>query len=333
MSATRIDEDEPRIVVDRTPPRRGWMRRRRNRRITVSRASVAGWLADLLSALGKRLVVLGKVVAVLAFLAVSGLAGREVIRQVVASPRFAVREIRVAPTAHVSMEDIQALSGVAPGDRLLAIDPDAVAAQLTTHPWIASARVRRELPSALAIEVTEREAVATALLGALYLLDTNGRPFKRATFEEADGLPVITGVTRDQYSALRSPSEAVFREAIGFLSIYEEPPAETSGSVPPRPRLSEVHVDPRAGFTAILFDGGGEIRLGRGRWRDKLARLDRILAGLGERGAAALRVVHLDGPVRDRITVRLAEVTERPGPAMTPLPQPKQKISVPRKTR
>jgi len=38
-------------------------------------------------------------------------------------------------------------------------------------------------------------------MGALYLLDESGRPFKRATFEEADGLPVITGVTREQLNA------------------------------------------------------------------------------------------------------------------------------------
>ena len=51
------------------------------------------------------------------------------------------------------------LAGVELGDRLLAVDPDAVAARVTTHPWILSARVRRELPSTLAIEVTERRAV------------------------------------------------------------------------------------------------------------------------------------------------------------------------------
>lgn len=300
---------EPRIVVDKTPPRRGWLRRRRNRRITVSQASVGLWLAELCAALARRLVVVGKVLAVLVFLALSGLAGRQVIRQVVASPRFAVREIRVAPTTHVSAEEIQSLSSVMPGDPLLAVDTDAVAVKLATHPWVASARVRRELPAALAIEVTEREAVASVLLGALYLVDANGRPFKRATFEEADGLPVITGVTRDQYAAFRVPSEAVFREALGFLSVYEEPPAEGAA---PRPRLSEIHVDPRAGFTAILFEGGGEIRLGRGHWREKLARFDRIVAGLGESGGAALRVVHLDGPVRDRVTLRLAEAAERP---------------------
>ena len=47
----------------------------------------------------------------------------------------------------------------------------------------------------------------------------------------------------------------------------------------------------------------------RGYPQSELERLDRILAGLsalGARGPAALRTVHLDGPNRDRVPVRLA---------------------------
>jgi cell division septal protein FtsQ len=75
-----------------------------------------------------------------------------------------------------------------------------------------------------------------------------------------------------------------------------------------RPALSEVHIDPRYGFSLLLYDGGGEIRLGRGDYTDKLARLDRILAALRALDRpAVLRTVHLDGPNRDRVPVRLAE--------------------------
>ena len=186
-----------------------------------------------------------------------------------------------------------------------------MAARLATHPWILSARVRRELPSTLAIEVTERHAVASALLGALYLLDEAGRPFKRATFAEADGLPVITGVTRDQYAAVRGTSEAVFRQALALSAAY-------SDGHPERPKLSEVHVDTRAGFSLVLYDGSGEIRLGRGDFEAKLARLDRIFAALGPRSPAALQTVYLDGPLSDRVAVRMAGAApEEPPPART----------------
>jgi cell division protein FtsQ len=304
------------ITVERTPPRRGLFRRRSNRRILVSRPSIALWLADLLQALARKLVFVGKVLAVVAFLGGAALAGRQAIRHVIASPRFAVRDIRVGPTVHVAADDLRALTGVRVGDRLLAIDPDLVATRLTAHPWVVSARVRRELPSTLAIEVTERRAVASALLGALYLLDPAGHPFKRATFEEADGLTVLTGITRDKYAAMRPTSEAAFREALALLAAYggdeaaapdaapNAPPLE--GPAPPaRPKLSEIHLDARTGFTAVLLDGGGEIRLGRGEWERKLAALDRILGALGPRGPAALATVFLDGAPSERVTLRL----------------------------
>jgi len=305
----------PRVVtVERAGPRRGLFRRRNNRRVLVSRPSVAVWLGDALRALAARLVMVGKVLVVVAFLAGAALAGRQAIRHVIASPRFAVRDIRVGPTTHVAPDDLRALAGIRIGDRLLAVDPDVVAARLTTHPWVVSARVRRELPSALTIEVTERHAVASALLGALYLLDGAGHPFKRATFEEADGLVVLTGITRDQYAAMRPTSEAAFREALALVAAYGDgggDPADASnsrlprGSVSPRPKLSEIHADARTGFTAVLLDGGGEIRLGRGDWDGKLAALDRILGALGPRGAAALATVYLDGAPSERVTLRL----------------------------
>lgn len=297
MSANAVPPTD-RITVEHPPPKRRFFRRRNNRRLTVVRPSLAVLTHEFFRSLGRRLATIGKGLAVVAFVVASAQVGRLIVRRVIASPRFAVKEIAVGPTEHVSAEEVTAVAGVQLGDKLLAVDPDAVAARLTTHPWILAARVRRELPSTLSIEVTERRAVASALLGALYLLDDAGRPFKRATFAEADGLPVITGVSRDQYAAVRSTSEAVFRQALALLAEY------TDGH-PERPRLSEVHVDPRAGFTLVLFDGSGEIRLGRGDFPAKLARLDRIVAALGPRGPAALSVVYLDGPLSDRVALRL----------------------------
>jgi cell division septal protein FtsQ len=309
--AANTEPAERGITVEHPPVKRRFFRRRSNRRITVAGPSVLPWIADGLRAVGTRLAVLGKALVVVAFAAVAVWGGRQVVRHVIASPRFAVRDVEVGPSTRVSADEIRALAGVQLGDRLLAVDPDAVAARLTTHPWILAARVRRELPSTLAIEVTERRAVASALLGALYLLDAEGRPFKRATFAEADGLPVMTGVSRDQYAAVRTTSEAVFRQALDVYNTY-------SDGHPERPKLSEVHVDTRAGFSLVLFDGSGEIRLGRGDFEAKLARLDRIFGALGLRGPAALETVYLDGPLSDRVTVRMTEAAKEDPPPPRP---------------
>jgi cell division protein FtsQ len=233
--------------------------------------------------------VVGKVVAVLAVLAGAGWGGRWTVRHVVDSPRFQVKQIDIAATQHVRREELLVLSGVSLGDRLLSIDTDAVAARLATHPWVAAAQVKRHLPSVLHIDIVERRAAAAASLSGLYLVDGNGRPFKRARMDEAEGLPVLTGIGREQYAKLPDASAAVFREALALLDDYR--------SRPGRPSLSEVSIDPRFGFTLILLEGGAEIRLGRGAYSKKLARLDQILEAVDKEhlgGLSAVRVVNLD---------------------------------------
>ncbi len=305
----RAELEIPAITVEKPPIRRGLFRRRNNRRITVGGASMLAGVTGFLRALGRRLAFVGKALAVVALLVGAAVGGRQAVRHVIASPRFSVREIRIGATRHASADELRALSGIRLGDRLLAVDPDAVAARLATHPWVASARVRRDLPATLAVEVTERQAVASALLGALYLVDDSGRPFKRATLEEADGLPVLTGVTRDQYAAMRSTSEAVFRQELSLLHAYAKPGQPGVE----RPRLSEIHADARNGFTAVLLDGGGQVRLGHGDWAPKLEALDQILAALDARGPAAISVVFLDGAPSDRVTLRLNPLAQATG--------------------
>jgi hypothetical protein len=56
-------------------------------------------------------------------------------------------------------------------------------------------------------------------------------------------------------------------------------------------------MDTRFGLTLFLRQGATEIRLGRGDYSKKLARLDQIFEAVKADGpVAALRVVHLDRP-------------------------------------
>ena len=281
-------------VPDYHVSRRGWFgRRRRNRRAVVQRRSLLLALWAGLARLGRGawLVgrVVGKIVAVLAVLGGAGWGGRWAIRHVVDSPRFQVQQIELQPLQHVRREELVVLAGVALGDRLLSVDTDAVAARLATHPWVAAAHVKRHLPSVLHVELVERRAAAVASLGGLYLVDENGRPFKRARMDEADSLPVLTGIGREQFAKLPEASAGVFREALALLDDYR--------SRPGRPALSEVSIDPRFGFSLILLEGGAEIRLGRGEYSKKLARFDQILEAMDKEhlgGLSAVRVVNLD---------------------------------------
>jgi cell division protein FtsQ len=291
------------------PRASGWGRTR-NRKVAFQRREPLVVVAEGLAALGRRLLVvlrvLGKAVLTLGATAAIIWGGRLATRHVIASPRFQLREIAVTGAgagAHIGREEILELAQVGEGDRLLEIDPDLLAVRVARHPWVASVRVHRQLPRALTIEVTERQAAAAAALGPIYLIDPRGHPFKRATMEEADGLPVLTGLSRAQYVSQTDAVEGAFREALALIEQYR--------ASPERPPLSEVNIDPRFGMTVFLRDGGAEIRLGRGEVSKKLARFDQIFEAVKADGpAAGLRVVHLDRPGAAggaRIPVRLAE--------------------------
>jgi len=293
-----------------SPPERsrhGLWRRTRNRRVSFQRRAPVVLVADALSGVGKRLLgvlrVMGKLVLALSITAALLWGGRLAVRHVIASPRFAVREIQVTLGSHVSRDEVLELAEVEEGDRLLALDTEPMAARVASHPWVKSAQVRRQLPSTLIIDFTERRAAAAVAMGNLYLVDETGHPFKKATMDEADALPVLTGIDRTWYAEKPGAAEAVFREALGLLVDY--------GARPGRPALSEVSIDPRFGFSLFLLEGGAELRLGRGEFSKKLARLDQIFEAVKvSPGLGALRVVHLDhldGTDGSRVTVGLAQ--------------------------
>jgi cell division protein FtsQ len=286
-------------------PRAGLLRRkRRNRRVAIQRRSLTNAVAGAGARVGRAGLRVGRVVGKLVLLlsAIAGClwGGRWAIRHVVDSPRFQIRAVEFSPTPHLGQAEVLGLAAVSPGDKLLGVDTDAVAARIATHPWVASVRASRRLPSSLVIEVTERHAVAAAALSGLYLIDESGRPFKRATMDEADGLPVLTGIDRARYAQMRDVSEAAFREAMVVLRQYRDRPG--------RPPVGEVSIDPGFGFSFLLLEGGAEIRLGQGNYSKKLAQLDQILEAVMAKemgGLSALRIVHLDLPESGRIPVLL----------------------------
>jgi cell division protein FtsQ len=291
------------VTVER--PRGGIFRRRRtNRRISFQSRYPIVWLAGVGEAAWRAGVRVGRPACKLALLAAVIVAcawgGRLGLRHVVDSPRFQLRTVEYAPTPHLGKADLLALAGVTVGASLLSIDTDAVALRIASHPWVERVHASRRLPGCLVIEVSERQAAAVVALSGLYLVDESGRPFKRASMDEADGLPVITGIERARYASMREVSEAAFREALALLGEYRDRPG--------RPAVGEISIDPGFGFSLLLFEGGAEIRLGRGNYGKKLAQLDEIFEALGARGTgglSALRIVHLDLPESGRVPVLL----------------------------
>jgi cell division protein FtsQ len=276
-----------------------WFGRRKNRRVResalVPRPPRPPLSASLRAALARwRHVLLLAGVAV-----VFGAAAYGGHYYVTHSRHFAMRAVRVSPTAHVAAEALIARAGVPLGVNLFAIDRDEVARAISQEPWVARVHVRRELPSTLVLDVVERRPACAVALGALYLADGDGWLFKRASPDEAAALPVVTGLDRDEYVAEPERARAAIRQALAAVAAWRA----RDGRDP----IGEAHVDRIAGVTLYSERGVG-VRIGvvDDTLNDRLRRCDAVAKALQETGESA-RLIYVDNRARpDRVTVKLA---------------------------
>jgi cell division protein FtsQ len=218
------------------------------------------------------------------------------------SPHFAVRSVRISPTAHVSTEALLERAGVPLGSNLFRVDLAQVQRKLAEEPWIKRVQVQRELPATVSIDIVEYQPRALVALGSLYLADDAGVVFKRATTREAAGLPVITGVGRDAYVADRADSQRQIREALAAVASYKEGGGQ-------RPPIGEVHVDSLSGVV-LYTEQGVALHLGQGtaaEWAARLRRFDGVWASLQQSGQRP-SVFFLNNRAHpDHVTVRIEE--------------------------
>jgi cell division protein FtsQ len=233
-------------------------------------------------------------------LAASAWAGRWYVTH---ARHFALAKVRVSPTVHVTADALVARANVPIGVNLFAVNRDEVAHVVSQEPWVARAHVRRELPATLMLDVVEREPACTVGFGALYLADGDGNVFKRATPDEAAGLPVVTGIGREDYVAQPEHAREQLKQALRAIAAWRE-----RGT---RPALGEVHIDRIAGVTLYTERGVG-VRLGvvDDTLPSRLSRYDAVVAALDGGGEEA-RLVYVDNRARpDRVTVKLASAPQ-----------------------
>lgn len=218
------------------------------------------------------------------------------------SSRFAVQTISVRGNQRLTTAEIQALVPIASGRNIFRADLDAVVRVLRANPWVASAQARRILPRTIAVEIRERQPVAIAALGGLYLVDANGHPFKRASVEsgEGAGLPIITGLTRARFATDPASVEQLIGSALRALDTWR--------SAAERPPIGELHIGPFGALTLHTYDVATAIQLGipDAGLATRLQTFDVAWAELGDGERSRARSVHLDSR-SDHVTVAFAK--------------------------
>jgi len=184
-------------------------------------------------------------------------------------PYFAVREVVVRNHHRLLADEVRAAAGIEPGMSIWDVDAAAAEARLAAHRWIRSARVHRELPHRVVIEVREERPLAIVALEdgkGEYYVSPHGHLFASVGANDARDFPYLTGLARaDLKDGERFGPRALHRA----LALVRQ-----SGGL----GVSEVHVDRVRGLTLLPMRPSVPIELGWSGFGAKLARLPRVLA-------------------------------------------------------
>jgi cell division protein FtsQ len=244
---------------------------------------------------------LRRLVRVLVLVAALGAAGYGVHRGrlwALTSPTFALQRIAFEGLERVQAAELSRLAGLSIGQNIFELDTAQLARAMGTHPWVREVMaVERRYPASLTIKVQEQTAVALAALGDVYLVNPQGQPFKKVQAADPTDLPLVSGLSRDDYVADPDGSAQRFRAALAIAQEYA-----------PYGKGEDALSELRLGSAGVILvtNRGEQVRLPELPTPEALLRLTRVRAELLRRGLSA-DVVHLDNRARPSwVTVKLS---------------------------
>jgi cell division protein FtsQ len=194
--------------------------------------------------------------------------------------------------------EILTKTGIHLGDNLLALNLRLVREQLLADPWVDDARVYREIPQTIIIEIKEHQPFARVDLGRTFLMNTKGQIFK--TFDKHDNseLPLISGI---EYADIRSEGKHVSPIVTAILRVLEI--SKSKNSAIAYSDLEKIHVDKEMGIMLTLKQEHVRVQLGFDQYEKKLNRLEKLQHHLAEkRKWQNYKTIDLNDP--DRVVVQ-----------------------------
>lgn len=206
-------------------------------------------------------------------------------RGVVFSNAFAVNNIVVTGASPTFNQSVKDQLEVFENKNIYRIRLYEIEKNLEENPWIKSADVTRAGLHSLEVEVEKQKAVAVLNLNGFYLIDKDGKPFKRtrSTSEEMEGLVVVSGLKRRD---LKEHSEWVDEKMKTFLKLLLMYKTKVR-----RPSLSEVVFTADEGAIFYTYESGAAINVGKldqKSFKEKLHAFDDAWMALSESEKEAL---------------------------------------------
>lgn len=192
---------------------------------------------------------------------------------------FQITTVKIEGNRRLDAQYIQALSGVTYRTNLLALDVGNIEKQIEDHPWVASVGIKRNLPSEIIINITEREPVVLVNgTTGLFFLDKKGNIFAQAYYPEQLDFPVITGVEKEVdafWNGDLLPWQKRFGQLAEMFDFVRH--AGRGSAALPRQNISEINVAKMGEYVLFLSDRPFPIYLGTDIGVERYNRLAKIL--------------------------------------------------------
>jgi cell division protein FtsQ len=216
------------------------------------------------------------------------------------SPRFSIQEVNLIGGKRVAPEQARDQAGVVLGSNVFALDTTLAEHKLLENPWISEARVTRDLPRSLRIEIKEREPAALAVFSdRLYLVTADGEPFKELSPGDPADFPLITGVSVEGLSRDRAREIDRVRLGLDVLEQYGRVPLSKTQVA------QEVHLADSGDVVLTAGKEGITFELGKDAYRRKLLMGEQVVGEMRRKGRSP-GIVFLDNQAHpERVVVRM----------------------------
>ncbi|MBW2133874.1 MAG: FtsQ-type POTRA domain-containing protein [Deltaproteobacteria bacterium] len=216
------------------------------------------------------------------------------------SPFFCIKDancIQIQGLERITPAQILQIAQLSPGISLLAIKPLEVEKALNQHPWVKRAELIRQWPDRLTIVIKEHQPIAIVPLDRLYYMNRQGVLFKPLEKTDSHDLPVITGLTSEDFQAAGDQPSPLLKKIVDLIRVLKETPAPLNFK-----NIAEIHVDPERGLTLYSIALGIGIDIGFQAHKQKFANFRKLLPTL-ERKGEIQRVVRINLNYPNRVLV------------------------------
>ena len=196
------------------------------------------------------------------------------------TPHFQARRIDVTGLQRLNQTQVLEIAGIGQRTNILSVNLATTRKRLLVHPWIAAAKVSRDIPSGLSIDIREETPLARLEMsgGQGFLINVAGKVFKRDDGPDSRGLPRVQGLSHVDLPVVGQPASKAFSAAMTLLRLAME--KENPFSLA---NIRRIHVDREIGATVYTGYTGQDnraLKLGFGDYRQKCAALGHLMSRL-----------------------------------------------------